>query len=185
MELFGFGRRGHRPKARPNPSYEQNRDDFHPGEVTAPNANLTPMNTALLVIHILSAAAWFGADLTLLVQSKTATADFWRTALGVGRRLQTPAAILLLLSGVGLVLTDDEIRGFDAPFITIGVAVIVIGAVMGSRVLPPRYRRAADLLDAGDHAGHGAVARNLRSLGTLEVALLAIAVIAMVGKWGA
>lgn len=143
------------------------------------------MTSLLLVLHILSAAAWFGADLTLLIQSNTPTPQFWRGAIRIGRQLQTPAGILLLLTGVGLVLTDDETLGFDAPFITVGVAVIVIGAVMGARVLPSRYRRAADLLDAGDHAGHGAVARNLRSLGALDATLLAVAVIAMVGKWGA
>jgi uncharacterized membrane protein len=144
----------------------------------------------LLVLHIVGVAAWLGASVTQFVangpfiQAGGSVAVAWlRTQDRLGRVLYPPAAVLVLLTGIGLVL-DSDVYGFGSVFVTIGFAVVVISAVLGTVVFGPRYTKAAEAIEAGDDAGGRAIATTAMPAAYIDVALLIVTIAAMVGKWG-
>ena len=90
------------------------------------------MTELLLVIHILSAAAWIGgAFLSGFVAPRLArsgvegaTLAWARVAAEAGAKYFNPAGILTALSGIGLVVTSDVYDWGDA-FVSIGLAVVI------------------------------------------------------------
>ena len=149
------------------------------------------MRTFLLVVHILAAGAWIGANITQVVVTPRAsklggsTAAAWmRSTVTMGRVLYTPAAVLSLATGVALVLRTDSAYDFENAFVVIGVAMVVIGAFLGIRVFGPQGEAAADAFDAGDVTAARSIVGRIFALGLLDSLLLVVTVTAMVGKWG-
>lgn len=140
----------------------------------------------LLILHIAGAGTWLGANVVQAVvppvaarKSSEVLAGWYRITSAMATRVYIPAAILILLTGVLLVL-DNEAYGFGTLFVTIGFAMIVIGALLGSLVFGPGGEKAAEAVESGDGAAvRGAVAR-LTRYGLIDTLLLLFTITAMV-----
>lgn len=145
----------------------------------------------LLVLHITGAGAWLGANVVQAVAPPLAArhgevvmAGWYRITAGLSRRLYMPAAIIILLTGVLLVLESDA-YGFDALFVGIGMGMIVVGAVLGIVVFEPGGHRAAEAIEAGDMESARPARARLAGFGLLDTLLLIFTITAMVLRWGA
>jgi hypothetical protein len=107
-----------------------------------------------------------------------------QVALSAIPRFISPAAILTVLSGVALVLVEDEWDWVDA-FVWIGLAVFLV--VLGIGVLwnAPNMRRALTALEAREMPAVTAAMRRVSLGGLVMVALLLFAEVAMVFRIGA
>lgn len=150
------------------------------------------MTELLLVLHILGAATWLGANVALLFLGRRystavgqVAAAHWRSSGAMGKLVQTPAAIVILITGIALVLTDDGGVGFGSTFVSIGFAVIIVGAILGMVVFGPRSEQAAALHESGNTKEAATVVSRLFATATVDTALVVLAIAAMVGKWGA
>ncbi len=117
-------------------------------------------------------------------QSPQAAAGWYRVAARLSSRLYMPVGILLLFTGIWLVL-DSEVFSFASVFVTIGFAVIIIGALLGEFVFEPGSERAAQAVEAGDQGAIKAAAGRVAAFGTLDTLLVLFAITAMVLKLGA
>jgi hypothetical protein len=144
----------------------------------------------LLFVHIAAVAAWIGAGITQLIvtpalqQTGGITAAAWmRQTVRLGRILLSPAAILVLISGVWMVVRED-VYEFEQAFVVIGFIAVATGAFLGMRVYGPMGRDIADLHESGESAQAGEKHRRIATLGLAEIALLLFTVWAMVSRWG-
>ncbi len=145
------------------------------------------MHGILLWLHILAAATWIGAAVAVLflaprmAVSAASGQAFALQWVEMGRKVFTPAAILALATGIGLVITDD--LSFSSAFVSIGFLAVIVGGVLGARVYAPMGRKIAAAHEAGSETT-GLYAR-MRTLGLAELALLAFTVYAMAVRLGA
>jgi len=98
-----------------------------------------------LTIHVLSAAAWIGGGLfAALSFGQLATSVGLKPLASLEESLGTKffgAAVgLLVISGVGLVLTADEVGWGDA-FVLIGIDVAVVDGILEGAVFGPRAKK--------------------------------------------
>jgi len=148
------------------------------------------MREVLLILHIVAAAAWLGANgaqfliVPRMMRSGNQAAEAWMTTfVRLGRVYYTPAAIVVLATGVGLVL-DSSLYDFENMFVVVGVLMVVVGGALFGAVYAPQGRLAADAYRSGDtSAGQAQTARIIR-IGTMETVLLVLTVAAMVYRWG-
>lgn len=147
------------------------------------------MRTLLLVIHILAAGTWFGANVVqasinprIRTYSPEIAAWWMRRTVVFGTRLYTPAALVSLITGVLLVI--DGPYEFSAGFVSIGFAMVIVGAAFGMLVFGPRGRAVADAIERGDEAETQKIAASLARFGILDTVLLVTTVAVMVAKWG-
>ena len=145
----------------------------------------------LLWIHILAAASWFGGGVATTIGNRVFAAEadpvragWYRLVLRLGQVLYTPAAVLVLLTGVFLV-TGNSLYGFGSTFVSIGFLAVIVGAALGMAVYGPKSREAAAALVGGNASAAAAAVTRLQQAGVLELALLAITIASMVWKWGA
>jgi hypothetical protein len=145
----------------------------------------------LLVLHIAAAGTWFGANIVQAVapplsarQSPQAAAGWYRIAAGLSSRLYMPVGILVAVTGIWMVLISDTF-GFGSVFVGIGLAVVVIGALLGIFVFEPGSKRAAVAIESGDSGAIKAATRRLAAFGTVDTLLLLLAITVMVLKLGA
>lgn len=148
------------------------------------------MRNILLVLHIVGAATWFGANLTQIALTRRFTAEggapaasWMASTVVLGRNLYGPAGFLVLVTGVWLVL-DSTLYGFGNAFVGIGITVVLIGIILGITVFGPRGARAAQAFAEGDDTGGRKIAAGIAGFGALDTLLLLLAITAMVGKWG-
>lgn len=149
------------------------------------------MQTVLLFIHILAAAAWFGTNVVQAVLNRRmadepdAVAAKWlRATVLFGTRIYTPAAVLLLITGVWMVIINPA-YGFGAGFVTIGFAMVIVGAVLGARVFGPVGEQAAELREQGETDAAQPLYQRLQAFGLVDTTLLTVTIAAMVWRWGA
>lgn len=149
------------------------------------------MEETLLVIHILSAAAWIGAGLFFGYAGPRfreiggpAVSGWVRVALGAIPRFVAPAAVLTALSGAVLVLVEDEYGWGDA-FVWIGLTVFVVVLAIGLGWNAPKMRTALAALESGDMPTVAAAMRNVFYAGVVIIVLLVFAEFAMVFRLGA
>lgn len=150
------------------------------------------MRDFLLVLHILGAGTWLGANIVQAVappmfarQGTEAAAGWYRVAGRLSSRLYMPAAIVILVTGILLVLESDGAYSFGSTFVGIGFATIVIGALLGIFVFDPVSTRAADAIDAGDGAAAGSARGRLAVFGVIDTVLVITTITVMVLKLGA
>ena len=150
------------------------------------------MFEVLLFVHILGVAAWFGANLVRafaqphMSRAGDATAASWhRATVSMGRVIHTPAAIAVFVTGFGLVGLSDGLYEMTAPFVVVGIIVVVLGAVLAMSVLGPNGKRIASAYDAGDRDVAQAVVRRSNLVGWVDTVLLAFTTLVMVLRWGA
>lgn len=140
----------------------------------------------LLVLHIAGAGTWLGANVVQAVVSpaaarfgKEALAGWFRLTSVLARRLYIPAAILILVTGVLLVL-DNEAYGFGSTFVTIGMAMIVVGAVLGMTVFGPGGDAAAAAVESGDASRIRSAVARITRWGMVDTVLLLATITVMV-----
>jgi hypothetical protein len=140
----------------------------------------------LLIVHIAGAGTWLGANIVQAVvtpmavkEGGTAASGWYRIAGRLSTVLYMPAAILILLTGIFLVLQSD-VYGFGSLFVTIGFITIVIGALFGMFVFGPVSKRAADAIDAGDTGGIKAATGRLATFGVIDTILVLVTITVMV-----
>lgn len=141
------------------------------------------MREFLLIIHILSAAAWIGGGLFSLVSfpalaRQVGVKEVGRLDESIGSKFFGSAMVLLLLSGIALVLTSDAFGWGDA-FVLIGIGVIVIEGALQGAVFGPRMARAYE------SESLSAFGQAFKISGAASLALVVAAVWAMVTKIGA
>lgn len=148
------------------------------------------MRDTLLIIHILAAGTWIGGSLTVLFlnrrlrkSGREAGAAFMSGYGEMGRKYFPPAAVLLLLTGILLVI-DSDVFEFENAFVAIGIVVVIAGALLGSLVFDPISKEARRAHQDADAAAEDAAYRRFGRVGLLDISLLVLAVVAMVMKWG-
>jgi hypothetical protein len=144
------------------------------------------LRDVLIVFHIAAAGTWLGANVVQAVvpglaarQSAETAAGWFRITGQLSKTLYIPAAILILLSGVWLVLLDDSF-GFGSIFVTIGFAMVVIGALLGSFVFGPGSERAAEAIESADESRIKSAVGRLARFGMVDTLLLLLTITAMV-----
>lgn len=148
------------------------------------------MRDVLLIVHIVAVAAWIGSNLAQFVivpamarRGGEAAVAWMTTFVRLGRIYNTPAAIIVLASGVALVL-DSPVYEFEQAFVVIGVVMVLIGGALGGLFYGPRGRSAAEAFGSGDASGGQAESRRIIQMTTVETTLLVVTVAAMVSRWG-
>lgn len=149
------------------------------------------MTETLLVIHVLSAVAWVGGGLfngfigPRMAKAGGETAMNWiRTAIQAASRYFFPAGVITLLSGIGVVLSD-EAYDFAAPFVGVGLGVAVLAMVLGLTIMRPSAIKALAAAEAGDFPSVGVHAKRAAMTGQIVGILLILTEIAMVLRLGA
>lgn len=144
----------------------------------------------LLFLHIAAAATWIGAAVRQLAEAPVvrsgqpaARAMWHRSQVAMGTRLFAPAAVIVLISGIWMVLDNSSI-GFGTPFVSIGFAAVIFGAAVGPAVFGKRGEAAAARFDEGDVAGAEAIAKKTRPIELVDLGILLVTLAAMVWKWG-
>jgi hypothetical protein len=144
--------------------------------------------TIVLALHITGVAAWLGANFVQLVltprfaRGPADVAAAWtRQTIWLGERYYIAAGGLIAVTGVTLVLDGDW--SWSSGFIWVGIAVVIIGAVMGGAFFGPLAKRRAEALEAGDTTTADGVQRRILPLAFVDTALVLTAILAMVDKW--
>ena len=101
----------------------------------------------------------------------------------LGKILFSPAAILVLVTGVWMVLIEDAYE-FEQAFVVIGFIAVAVGAFLGTRVYGPTGSDIADLHESGDSTRADERHRRIATLGLGEIALLLFTVWVMVSRLG-
>lgn len=117
-------------------------------------------------------------------QGPAAQAGWYRIAARLSSRLYMPAAILILVTGIWMVLLSDA-YGFGTLFVTIGLAMIIIGALLGILVFDRGSQQAATAIEAGEQAAIRSATGRLAGFGVLDTVLLLFTITAMVLRLGA
>ena len=91
------------------------------------------MGELLLFIHVTAVAVWIGAGVTQLIVSPAmgriggASAAAWmRQTVRLGRVLFSPAAVLVLISGVWMV-ARERVYEYEQAFVVIGFVAVALG----------------------------------------------------------
>lgn len=148
------------------------------------------LDGTILTIHILSAAVWIGTAVFFMYAGPrfraiggAAVAGWVQVALDAISRVISPAAILTLLTGIVMVLTEDAWSWGDA-FVWIGIGVFVVVLSVGIGWSAPNMQRALTALETGDMPTVGASMKRVANGGLLMTALLVFAEFAMVFRLG-
>lgn len=150
------------------------------------------MERVLLVIHVVSVIAWFGGGLAaVFLQSRMVRAGgsnavaFLQANEAMGKAYFPVAAVLTLLSGIGLVLISDEVYSFGSGFVMLGILIFLISAVGNSTFAGRRDAAAMTAFQSGDDAGGRAALASKSWFISAELTLLTLTVIAMIYRWAA
>lgn len=145
----------------------------------------------LLVIHIVAVALWLGSNIAMgLGSGRAVTASdevnaWWADVQGyMGKTLKNVAFILLLITGLGMVFSSDEVIKFSDPFVSIGFLVVIVGGALGGMIFAPGCREIAESYRNGDAAAGKKTIDKLGMAGAAESLLVVVTILFMVFKWG-
>lgn len=148
------------------------------------------MSETLLIIHILSAAAWLGGSFLLgfagprMGRAGGPAAGAWvGVVLEAIPKFFIPAALLTLLSGMAIVATEEQ-WDWGNPFVGIGMTVVVVAIAIALLNNAPGLRGMLQAAQAGDTATLAAKARKVMRGGAAIAVLLVLTEIAMVLRLG-
>ncbi len=146
--------------------------------------------TLLLTVHIAAVAGWLGANFVQLVLSPRFdkiggdAARHWTEAtVFLGQRYYAAMGAVLAVTGVLLVLDSDDVYTFGSGFVGVGIAVVIVGAVMGVAIFAPLAKKRVAALTAGDGSAAKNALNRIVGFGLLDTALIAFALLTMVHKW--
>ena len=145
--------------------------------------------TVWMTLHIAAIASWLGADVVQHAMRHRWQKETPEAAKGWARmqywlhdRYYAVVAGAIFLTGVALV--QDGHWGWSSKFIWVGIGTIVAGATLGGIGLKGLAKKRIDALEAGDAEGVAAADRRSLPIELLLTALVIVAVVAMVHKWG-
>lgn len=148
------------------------------------------MEETLLIIHILSAAAWIGGSMFLgfagprMASSGGPAAGAWiAVALTSVTRFFTPVALLTAASGIAMVLLLDE-WDWAHTFVWVGLGVFVLALTIALGNNVPAMKAALSAAREGNMEQAAANGRKLVRGGSAIVILLMLAEVAMVLRLG-
>ncbi len=148
------------------------------------------MRDTLLIIHILAAATWIGGSVAVAFLNGRMRAKGNKVGAGfmsgfeqMGRLYYPPAVVVLLVTGILLVL-DSSVYEFKSGFVIVGVASVVVGILLGTKVFDPIAKRAVQAHNDEDESAVARAYRQFAAFGALDLTLLTFAVFAMVTKLG-
>ncbi len=146
----------------------------------------------MLFLHLLGVSAWFGGSLVGMFGSRTMTtgdskvaAAWYRSMVVMGRFIHMPAALVVFITGFGLVGLESDRYEMTMPFVVVGILTVIASAALAMVISAPYARRAATLYEAGDENAARTTARRLASAGWVDLGLLVFAILVMVTRWGA
>jgi uncharacterized membrane protein len=141
----------------------------------------------LKLVHVLSAIVAVGANVTYAFWLRRARGDRARLVDAISgvrsldSRFANPAYILLLITGVGMVLTGAY--SFETGWIAASVALYVLTAVLGITAFAPALRRQLTEAERDPtSADYAAAERRSSLLGLVTVAVVVLIVVLMVAK---
>jgi uncharacterized membrane protein len=141
-------------------------------------------------LHIISAAAWLGGNLVMLMMpgllasgGRPSMLALGRASLALGRVFFTPAAILTLLTGIWLVI--DIGYSWGATFVSIGFAAVIVSAGIAMGLQTPIGRRIIAALESGDADAARASWPRHSAYGVINVIVLLVTFYSMTARWGA
>ncbi len=144
------------------------------------------MSDTLLIIHILAAATWIGGSLLLafagprMARAGGPAAGAWiNVVLQAVPRFFIPAALLTLISGLGLVSSDDQWDWSNA-FVGIGITAVIIALAIAIFNNVPALKAILRAAPSGDMETVSANARRVLVGGSIISLILILTVIAMV-----
>jgi hypothetical protein len=144
------------------------------------------MRNILLFLHIVGAAGWIGAGLfaqfvyTRLTRAAPGSASDSLAAIGQKASWYFGSVSgLVLLSGIGLVLTSDY--GWTDTFVIVGIAAFVLSGIWQSLVGNRTDQRFLASLK-GEGSDPIAALRTWRRVSSVDLGVLLITVYAMVAK---
>jgi hypothetical protein len=147
----------------------------------------------VLVLHILGAATWLGANVAQAfmgarVGKASADVRLWWSESGekMAKVVYNAAGILLLATGLGMVIgtAPSGDYSFKSTFVSIGLAAIVVGAVLGMTVFAPKNRALAAAVRAGDEAQETKLRSTIMWFGMLDTVIVVVTIGVMVYKTG-
>ncbi len=148
------------------------------------------MRDFLLIVHIVGAGAWVGANLTQAVvgasfrDADAASSAAWaRATARMATALYYPAGAFILATGIALVV-DSSVYTFADPFVSLGLLVVLYGFASGWLLFRPKALRVAERLDANDRAGAAPDERVIFIAGAIDTVIIIATITAMVLKWG-
>lgn len=143
------------------------------------------------LLHIVAAALWVGADVTMSAQStylarrgdvagllRLNELDNW-----FGPRVLAPTAAVVVITGSLTVLSSDALA-FSDPFVVIGLGGVVVGFAVGMGLAVPRLQRYSALAEAEGHDAPGLepLRREIERLTRFNTVLLVFVVFVMVTR---
>jgi uncharacterized membrane protein len=141
----------------------------------------------LKVVHVLSAIVAVGANVTYAFWLRRARGDRARLIDAISGvrtldgRFANPAYILLLITGVGMVLTGAY--SFETGWIAASIALYVFTAVLGITAFAPALRRQlAEAERDPASPAYALIERRSTLLGLVTTALVVLIVVLMVTK---
>ena len=146
----------------------------------------------LKTVHVLAAVTWVGGSITMnLLGTRIATTNdgqrmavFGRDAAWVGNVVYLPASVVVLVFGVLAVLEGDW--SFGDPWVSIGLAGVLVTALTGSLFFGPELKRIAALAESEGPDDTQVMQRTARlvRLGRVDLVVLLVVVVVMVLKPG-
>ncbi len=143
--------------------------------------------------HVLAAVIWVGGAFTVQIFAIRATAagdpaklvELGPNLEWIGKRIFTPASLIVLALGIAMVVNREEIAFGDA-WILIGLGGIIFSALVGSIFLGPESGRIAKLIGEKGPSDPevGRRMRRLFTVSRVELAILLLIVADMVVRPG-
>jgi hypothetical protein len=154
------------------------------GEVTA--------RTILLTLHITFIGSWLGANVVQFILTPrfdkiggAGNVEWNRAIQWLGGRYYGVLGGLVLATGAGLVSLKSTPYEFSSGFVDLGIAIVVLAAVLGAAVFSPLQTKRVNALESGDDAAASALKTRILGFGAFDTALLLLTIVAMVHKWRA
>jgi uncharacterized membrane protein len=145
---------------------------------------------ALRFVHVLAAMVWLGgAAIAQVFALRMKHAEpghrlgFAKDQRAAARSVFVPAQVVLLGTGVWMV-ADAPAIGFSQAWIVIGIAVVVVGLVVATVVVPPRVSDAIGHMEAGRGPEAAATMRRIGLVVRGVLVLLVVSVWVMLQKPG-
>jgi hypothetical protein len=146
------------------------------------------LRDVLLVAHIAAVSAWLGANIVQFVLTPwfarrpvEQNLGWVSATLFLGRRFYNVAGMLIAFTGVSLVLETDY--NFSSRFVMVGIATIVVGAVLGVAVFDRLMNRHVEALQSSDLALAARLRARTLQVAVIDTSLVLTTIFVMVKRW--
>jgi hypothetical protein len=150
------------------------------------------LRTVLLALHIVFIGSWLGGNVIQFILTPRfdrvggeGNLEWNKAILWLGGRYYGVLGVLVLVSGIGLVSLDSTPYDFSSGFVEVGIAVVILGAILGGAVFSPLQKRRVAAIESGDAATSTSLKARILGFGAFDTALLLLTIVAMVHKWRA